>query len=148
MPPMYIRWICRGLCICLLLICTVAWVGSYFEEVYLFHGNHGTLSILGLNGGFLYLYVQPNPMYSSSESHWVHHPPIAGAGYDGYRGSTYHFAGIAYQPTSDPTSGWSVDLSMWLVTVGLILVLWFVWRKTRRKITGGAFPVEPARRVS
>lgn len=41
--------------------------------------------------------------------------------------------------------GWSfVAVPLWLPTLLLLGLYWFVWRKTRAKYSGRAFPVEPA----
>src|SRR5205814_933923 len=37
---------------------------------------------------------------------------------------------------------WMVMVPLWFITGAFALLLWFIWRKTRNKVAGRAFPVE------
>ena len=65
----------------------------------------------------------------------------------------YHFA-VGSSPLTEPTSfGFyahrepgdvEVDFPLWLPTLALLAINLFIWRETRAKFAGRAFPVEAA----
>ena len=63
-----------------------------------------------------------------------------------YRAAPYRFGGFAYNvvPMFGGEERYYVLIPLWFPTILSAALLWFVWRKTRKKGTSGAFPVEPA----
>ena len=145
------RWLIRGLALTLLTLCGVAWVGSYwrFAEWFHFDGHYltkldltsGRAEILGGNAAYPKIWAwQVRPYYADERT------PIT-LFINLYR-PRYHFLGFIWDgdfKTPSYHHMWVLFIPLWFPTFLCLLLLWFVWRKTRAKPVGGAFPVEVAK---
>ena len=133
------RWFIRGLALTLLALCVVAWVGSYWRGAYLMHDGRGwqQRAILARGGIGLGILRVSGPFHSQWLRGTMAIEPDFGWGLDkddvfGWTG--FHFV---YR-WADKT----IVIPLWFPTLLSALLLWFVWRKTRAKQTGRAFPVQ------
>jgi len=138
---MFRRWLLRGLAILFVVACPAAWVRSYFFETSLFFTyGHQCLGIFTDRG---LLYMCRNDDYG----------PYQGfAAYDNYvdethseldRPSAHYFLGFLYDNMRNPLRTYIVGVPFWFLTVVTVLVLFYVWRRTRHKPNPAtAFPVE------
>ena len=139
---MFRRWLIRSLALTLLTFCVAAWVVSYSGE----YGVRPHLQaeiVCGFNDGFVYLVVWMNPDYDIIFPFWDYRPGDSQA-YGAYKRAKHHLLGFAYRSSS--SRSWYLLVHMWFPTLLSALLLCFVWRKTRAKPIGGAFPVEVAAR--
>lgn len=139
------RWLIRSFFIALCVVCVGAWVGSYFAQVGVAKvgRDHDRRFLLG-SGSFIFIDII-HPAYSPSAWRWDYAPPRRNLGPD--NPNEHSFVGFVYLPLSAVGFGldaWAVGVPMWCPTLVCALVLWLVWRKTRPKYAGRAFPVEPA----
>lgn len=144
------RWIIRIFFIALLTLCVVAWVGSYFRSVGIaFNGSH-RFSSVDVDCGEVHLYdfaglktvvLTSLPFYSG--------PASPDAVRNWLRTMTYHHLGFGVSPYHDVhvvgrKINWGDAMfPLWFPSLLCTLLLWFVWRKTKPKPIGRAFPVEP-----
>ena len=138
------RWILRGMFIALLALCLGAWGVSYWrdckityfsDQIYSCSIETGRLSIQRFDIG-----VRFNHTLS-----WHSFPPSSSDGYDTSVHTIFHFLGFA---VFRMPAGMSVTIPFWFLTLLATLLLWLVWRKTRPKLKGGAFPVVPAAKAN
>ena len=150
---MFRRWLIRGLALTLLTLCVVAWVGSYWrqvglkadsaDKVRLIFFNYGSLAIRSMDWGAIRAKrgLPPN----DEPLHFVTF--VADADAKVRAGSS--IAGFAYG-TMGPlwvggaAVGWEAYVPLYFPTLLSALLLWLVWRKTKTKYSGKAFPVETA----
>ena len=129
------RWLIRSLFLLPLLCVVAVWVGSCFGriDVEMAVGSRG----LGLSSVQGLLSVQELP-FRISRSHL-----------DFKRGANAdlwwrdHPTGLHIGRIFDIPGSLVLIFPLWLPTLLLLGLLWFVWRKTRTKVAGRAFPVEP-----
>ena len=137
---MMLRWLIRSLFIAFAVICVVVWASSYWRGVdFVFSGNSHNL--MGYGHGRAYLLSiknsAPQPFYwdirvqnTSGPTDWRMEN----------READYAFFGFSFLHRSQ----WSfITIPLYFPTLLSALLLWLVWRKTRAKPIGGAFPVEP-----
>jgi hypothetical protein len=121
------RWILRGMGIALLTFCVAAWVGSYYEQLCIIDA------------------IAPNNCWTL-ELHWGridlgrgNYGPAVPVGW------TY---GFGHEPAQRNPIGvpffWErkAGLRLYIPTLLSILLLGFVWWKTRTKYNGKGFPVK------
>ena len=142
------HWLIRNIFIGLLALCAVFWAGSYWRATEISHdGVLGTAGeSLRMSDGRISIdkyYIVDDP--SATQPKWTYSsesfsPEAARArGWDFYERSKYRCLGFSLEPWSSAT------IPLWFPTLLFALLLWFVWRKTKAKPVGGAFPVEPAK---
>jgi hypothetical protein len=140
--PMFRRWFIRSLALALLTLCVTAWVGSYWRLIEMERWDRHRIICQG-QWGEICLYCEDKRRTAPLEVTWrcySSEPLLIQAIY----GSTpHHFAGFAFERFSG--NYWHVFIPLWFPTLVSALLLWFVWRKTRAKVVGGAFPVELAK---
>lgn len=145
MPSMVRRWLIRSFFIALCVLCVGAWMGSYFQAVFVHYFARTHVLTWGAYDGFLDFADQDSPVFSSATWTWRHIATDHKEAQEEYRASPYHFAGFAYNNHTVGTQYWSVQVPLWFLTFISALLHWFVWRKTRPRMAG--FPVEPAKAV-
>lgn len=134
--PMIRRWLIRSLALLLLTLCVVAWVGSYWHAIEIDHDDETSISLIMGKGRAAFFLAYP----SDKPPSW--HP--------GWRLPTYPIDVINWSGDSDVIGfrfhhsrrGWSLMIPLYFPTLLSAFLLWLVWRKTRAKPIGGAFPVE------
>ena len=127
------RWLIRGLALTVLTLCVVAWVGSYWSSIALYNKDFEiTLSrgrvLCALDGPSATTDLEMRVKDSYDWSEWDRRVDVW------FFGFTADYRAEVIQ--------WTIPL--WFPTLLAALVLWLVWRKTRAKPVGGAFPVEVA----
>ena len=60
-----------------------------------------------------------------------------------YLSCKYHFFGFAFQPHGRFGDYWLMFVPIWFPTFLCALSTWLIWRKTKQKVGGRAFPVGP-----
>jgi hypothetical protein len=143
---MFRRWLIRSLALTLLTLCAAAWVGSYFRgiKILVLSGTH--VWEPGLAGGELNLvYGHHDPIASSvwEVTCWKYDSDTRSATRARYEGATYHFLGFGWR-SGTLTNYHLLMIPLWFPTLLSALLLALVWRKTRTKIIGRGYPVEPA----
>jgi hypothetical protein len=134
------RWLIRVPCLLALALVVGVWITSYFGELvlYAFSGNRQweVDAIDGLEGMGEYHCVPASdtpPRFAFmtwlTAKDMVGGPTILG----------FRVGWIMGNPDS-----LQIIFPLWLPTVLLAGLNWFVWRKTRSKGAGRGFPVEPA----
>ena len=134
------RWLIRGLALTLLTLCVVVWVGSHWQAVWVYAPAENHVRYLRVEDGTLSYTETDGRGFGQWE---LLHGPAAGLeiAQDVYRRTMYHFAGFAYHRAAGTNPHWYVYIPMWFPTLLGTLLFWFVWRKTRTRFTGKAFPV-------
>jgi hypothetical protein len=136
------RWLIRSIFIGLLTLCVGTWVGSYWQGIGIDYG--GTERNLGLTGadGEAVLAAEDNDPFGSVLGwHFYRFNRAARSG-TGYEYAQYRLLGFGFEKVVRPTC-WFVWVPLWFPILLFALLLWFVWRKTKAKPVGRAFPVEP-----
>ena len=133
------RWLIRVPCLLALAFVVGVWIASYFGRVFLSKNSGGRFWSIGTVQGLVYM--------DEDGSHPWSPTPL----------QLYCFQGVtARECQLGPTTlgfyggrwpGWRDSLQivfpLWLPTLLLAGLNWFVWRKTRAKYNGRGFPVEP-----
>jgi hypothetical protein len=137
------RWIIRGLAVALLMMCVVAWGGSYFRWVQVGFVNDGHYWAGNVHYGEMFF--DDEMMFNAGPGwYWIHELREA----DVVMAKALHsavksdFLGFAYRSGSPFASIGIVIVPLWFVTLMAGVVVWVVWRKTRPKFSGKGFPVE------
>jgi hypothetical protein len=139
MGGMVRRWVIRVLTILLLALCLGAGVASYWRFITIAYASE-SISTLGVGWGrlsFIHAASRPAKMgpgwsldhasvYSGSWARWDERA-------DG------KFVGFSYHRFSD---GFDGTVPLWFPTLVLALLTWFIWRKTRAKVSGNPVPVK------
>ena len=119
----------------------VMWIGSYFGALsitaYDAGRGHGAVAyaIEGLGEiGVTPSFTPPGPLYYL---HYQRHVKAA----DQLQPTTL---GFRFGKFWGNDSSMDLIFPLWLPTLLLSALCWFTWRKTRPKLAGTAFPVEPA----
>ncbi len=132
------RWIIRNCFIALCVVCVATWVGSYWRFFEL--GYHGDIEYSGgIQSGRLggwRVIIGPPPYHA-----WLWSSSRPAPWQDDADSTKFHLLGFAvyYVPSWYTT----ITIPLWFPTLLSAVLLWFVWRKTRPKLVGKAFPVEP-----
>ena len=151
--PMIRRWIIRGVALTLLTFVVALWLTSYFAELSLFRRINGLSSELFASHGSFYCFhesrahSQGNPLFQSTFPDDPLHLSILSQSNPGIRRPNYGPTTFGFRYGNVPALVGIMDativiMPLWFPTLLSALVLWFVWRKTRAKPIGGAFPVE------
>jgi hypothetical protein len=138
------RWIIRSFFIGLCVVCVGVWVGSYFQEAWLEHIGPTGNALFRIFPGSLDFDCLRSSHFSGDQWDWNHGPSRMTFFQWYYHSMDHHFLGFAYQRQVDPRRYRAVFVPLWFATALSGLLLWFAWRKTRPKVQGNAFPVEPA----
>ena len=141
------RWLIRSFFIAFVVICVGAWVGSTLYDDGLSWGSRGRLwrceGGVGSSGGRCSLAVTWGEFGGGSRGwsflHQCHKGPISHL-----NGVDYTFAGFRLQYSTVGYSMYEAEIPFWFLTLVCACLLWFVWRKTKPKPLGGAFPIEPS----
>ena len=132
------RWIIRGVCLTLFLLCAGAWVVSYWQSCWLSYSRACDGHYFGIDAGLAEI---ANGSADTTGWEWYQRDP--GAVLAEYPETPNHACGFAYWPnlkTRIGDDGWIVMFPLWFPTAVSGLLLCLVWRKPVAK---GAFPVIP-----
>jgi len=134
------RWFIRSLALMLLTLCVVAWVGSYWREMGVLYKSPGNTCGVGVQGGRLCVlhYGGSATVHGPGWHLLVQAPSGDWSLWDSVTAKT-SFLGIRYLHIP---SAFACVLPLWLPAVLLVVLNGIVWRKTRAKPAGRAFPVE------
>ena len=140
------RWIIRSFFIGLLLLCMGGWVVTAKYQCFIAyrHGGHaidcnlylGVICVVfvssatGPTGWDHFVICLPHARFWPPELFWDHHM-FWGFGFD-HRASAFTRFAVPY----------------WFTILVSAALLWLVWRKTRPKPKGRAFPVEPSKPIA
>ena len=129
------RWIIRSLFICLLLTATCSWWKSYTYPPFSdrIPGPHTRVCI---NNGMLFVVF---PWFGMSSKL---RPLDTGFYCNEIDALNFRFGYFGERHGSDVAQFRFVAVPFWLLTPLSAILLWLVWRKTRPKVKGRAFPVE------
>lgn len=136
------RWLIRLPFLLALAFVVGAWVMSYFAGFTYFWNLGGRCWQLGSAQGLGYVSVARSEFSNhfefgrgDSSTHWFGGHPTLGFSIESGDGIGIHNLG--------GSDSLGVIFPLWLPTLVLSGLTWFVWRKTRPKQVGRAFPVEP-----
>ena len=136
------RWVIRSMLILLLAMCVTAWVGSYWALGISHYGR--TWDGVLLEDGRIGI-VQFNSIFNFNGVpgwDWGKHRGVMDWTIWDKNRDTYAALKFSY---SSSVIHWGVTFPLWFPTLLAALLLWFIWRKTKAKPIGGAFPVEPTK---
>jgi hypothetical protein len=136
-------WLIRSFFVAQCAICALAWIISYVRPVE-FIVNYPAYKYVFVpfsDGRIAFLHE--NDVVTSHHGwglgcRWGSHFEWR----QGDQNANFHFLGFSsYSPAPRE---WLYSIPLWFPTFLSSLLLWFIWRKTKPKRLGGAFPVEPA----
>jgi hypothetical protein len=145
---MFRCWLIRGTTLTLLTLCVVAWVGSYFQSAYVQYMGGGRLTSVRGECGLVWVSVTNDSRYITGQWDYDH----AAAEYTlirswyqetDFRGLGFAYRGYESGSLGGPTRVRQIWIPLWFPTLVSTLLLFLVWRKTRPKYHGNAFPIEP-----
>ncbi len=134
------RWLIRTFFIGILVVCVVAWVASYRREIIFEYEGTATSLRLACESSYIVFNVFSPPKGGTLSNGWyfslwpIHEYVEARHWFLGF-GFTYQRGGRN-----------DVCVPLWFPVLLSALTLYFVWRKTRPKSAGKAFPIEPTDR--
>jgi len=134
------RWIIRSVALMLLTLCVVVWVGSYWIGVGVTYRGADVYDMGILHGKICSGNLNVISMRAPQGVHFFllhHYPGLLLGGED----REYYFLG--FWCLKNPR-GAELEIPIYFPTLLSVFLLWFVWRKTRAKAAGKAFPVEMA----
>jgi len=140
------RWIIRSFFIALLGLCVSAWIATFYRTLSAVYNDIPTVSI-GSTRGNLWMFYFSMPSPSHSHGLFLSILPF-GMDRTYYEDDLHHLIGFAWGslnvmlPPDTPAK--VLRIPFWFPTALSAGLLWFVWRKTRPKADGRAFPVELA----
>jgi len=143
------RWIIRSFFIGLLLLCVGGWLSSYYCPIEGVYHKTCTLACWTSNGYLWVGYSNPGNDYGTFVR--VYRPVKLPGGKDldaimYYR--IHHSLGFAYGEQPSPYHSQIFCIPFWFPTVMFAGFICLVWRKTRPKSGGRAFPVELANPIA
>jgi hypothetical protein len=122
------RWVIRGMLVWFCAVCVTAWVASYWPG-----------ARLGVNRlARPYLYMLQIYDGQAELGRWEVDLLISGNSGPSAKSQQYDFLGFCYFRNGTDRS---LTIPLWFPTLASGLGLWWVWRKTRAKYAGKAFPV-------
>lgn len=134
------RWLIRSLFIGLVVLCVVAWVGSLWRSLDIDHSGKTWDEMSVADGRICIQEIVPDfPIMQGwhttfRSTHWnIWKSEDAN--------SQYHLAGFSLHQS---VKIWAVTIPLWFPTLLSVGMLWLLWRKTKAKPIGHAFPIEPA----
>ena len=131
------RWFLFGLALMVLTLCLAVWGVSYWRLIRVSYAGKTYLVFL-LNSGRV-LVNWGNPLGNAPG--WYFFNGEAGSWNIWDRHSTFSWLGFS---CGDNAGGPAFTMPLWFLSLLPLFLLWFTWRKTRRKRPGKAFPIEPA----
>ena len=147
------RWLIRVPCLLALAFVVGVWITSYFGLLWMDRRSGGNLVEVGAVQGLVFMSERAGPpLYDTP----LHRPGFAYADEPlhfwftrGAKDVNYVIAprmlGFGASPLSLLRIGVAIIFPLWLPTLLLAGLNWFVWRKTRAKpATQSGFPIEPA----
>jgi hypothetical protein len=141
------RWFIRGFFVGLLLSCLAAWWASgyysatvdYFQDGRFGVGGESMAGIVRFGGGIGVEYYCP----SGFSGHVARSSPPGFMALRWDEPKDYYFGFSVFSGHSTTTGTvFGISVPYWFISLVLAVLLWLVWRKTRPKPKGGAFPVE------
>lgn len=140
------RWLIRSLFLLPLLCVVGVWVPSYWQMAGVIRNVPPHVSIWQINcGSFSFVDLQEWLTAEKAEIWgYAHAEADLVEARVRYLGSEYHFIGFAYDAPSPILKSREIIIPHWFPTLLLLVLNWLVWRKTRARLEGRAFPVEPA----
>jgi len=136
----------RILAVVFFLSSVAGWAISLNYNLYIVHWGASYFDELSIENGRVLLFREESGLAKGWEvSHqrrlffWFEGDDLA------YRSADVHFAGFAINWTYDyapPCQGWFVRIPLWFPTTLSAGLVWLIWRKTRGKYRGQAFPIE------
>lgn len=134
------RWLIRVLFL-LSLACVVGiWIASYFGGIGLEKRYGGRSSGIGVIAGLVFTGEDGNDPYPDEPLHFYFD---SGATADGPLAKRVTL-GFSVSPWAQFPDQFVIVFPLWLPTMILSALLWFVWRKTRGCKVGRGFPAEPS----
>jgi hypothetical protein len=140
---MYRRWIIRTPFLLALAFLVTIWMASYSGTIVLDKGSGGRFRGIGVVQGLGFLeeaeFLHPDTrllLYRDSGGtarERLRVPRTLGFSFDRRPGSPGH------------AGSFQIVISLWFPILILAAITYFVWRKTRAKLAGRAFPIEPAK---
>ena len=141
------RWLIRSIFIQLLAVCVAAWVGSYWQMVGVEFTQDQRSQLLAVEGGLIVIGDGEQSLWIGGRVLLHHHPSDNESLKKSYLATDYHVAGFAYNSASITHHlRRAATIPLYFPTLFSTLLLWFVWRKTKAKPIGRAFPMEPAKK--
>ena len=137
------RWIIRSFFISLLVFCVGAWVGSYSQYACVQYIGTSNALFFGGECGWLWFGNYGSRPIGSSPWDFAHLRASQVRTRQQYLSTDWHRAGFAWKSNSKLRE-FTAWIPLWFTTLLALLLLLLVWRKTRPKMAGRAFPVEPA----
>jgi hypothetical protein len=138
---MFRRWLIRSLALTLLTLCVLAWVGTYWMGAGVTYRGKKEYE-LGVLNGIIYGgnlgAISPWKLPQGVHVYRLRH--LAGFAL-GAEDKDFEF--LKFWCLINPL-GVEVGIPLYFPTLLSAILLWFAWRKTRAKPSGGAFPVEVA----
>jgi hypothetical protein len=129
------RWLIFGLALMLLMLCLAAWGGSYWRLIGVSHTGK-TFLAFALNSGRV-LINWGSGLRNALGWDFVNADAFSWDAMDKF--SKFSWLGFS----SGNNTGWPYfTIPLWFPSLLSLFFLWFTWRKTRRKSTGKAFPIE------
>ena len=141
------RWLIRSLFL-LPLVCVVGvWMTSYWQVASITRNSDGRRWHLAIVWGECEGQLAPVEYNEVRTWKWFNQPVQNGDGIGlNSQMEPYGFAGFGFTRYQASWGVfWDVKIPLWFPTLLSTLLLWFVWRKTRPRLEGRAFPVEPAK---
>jgi hypothetical protein len=144
------RWLIRGLAMAMLALCVAAWVGSYMQSVEVLYEISDQAWRVEVECGWFSFYGTraTNPGIQFPEGWiWDVRPCNSAGVKKNYSTSAYRAGGFAYGPQNNPFLGWigwAVMIPLWFPALVSAALLWWMWRRTRRRVPWRGFPVEAA----
>jgi hypothetical protein len=134
------RWIIRGFCLYLCALCVTAWGGSYWCGVGVQSAGMNWVRFAMARGRAVLCHEGSEfPPLTGWE--FESFPPMFKDETDMDRQANFLFLGFSY--ARPPGYRW-VTVPLWFPTLLSGMLLWLVWRQTRRRHDGPGFPVEAA----
>jgi hypothetical protein len=124
-----------------LAVCVAAWVASYWWNPMLFSSHSGLMWNFDLQCGGVEV-SRVIAQQAVGGTGWRQYHADEEAAEWSYRSSTYRCGGFSYWSRPSPGILSIVRIPLWLPTLLVGGISWFLWRGTRRKNVGGAFPIE------
>jgi len=132
------RWLIRVPCLLALAFVVGVWVASYFGALVVASYPGGRICWAGFAQGLVQIDEQWNRPAPTDfvRFNFYHHQTAEDLYFDPTT------LGFYLGQESGMTDTFALGFPLWLPALLLAGLNWFVWRKTRAKRVGGAFPVE------
>ena len=138
------RWLIRSFFIALCVGCVGAWVGSYSQYACVQYFGKSNALFFGGDCGWLWFGTYGSTRIGSNPWDVAHLPASEVRTRQQYLDTDWHRAGFAWKGDGK-SRDFTAWIPFWFPTLISVLLFGFGWRKTRQKLVGTAFPVEPAK---